>query len=220
MLRLDELNPQERPRERLLAEGAHTLDPEHLLALVLGTGRGSGEDALQLATRVLAEIGGVDGLAGSDADVLQQIRGIGPVRAARIRAGFELAWRAIPREPLEPPATPEQVLCDEVARLRGQVPPGERIILAHRPAHIEPPTTLVVGEPFGQSSPLGGFLARMLTEGLGPWWLVVVRPGGAPKTAERDAAERLAASANIIGLDLSRILLIGGSRHWSLMETH
>ena len=216
---LADLSPDERPRERLLTRGAHTLESAELLALVLGTGRGSGEDALQLATRVLVEIGGVDGLAGSDVEALQGIMGIGPVRAARIRAGFELVWRATPREPLDPPLDPAQTLAEEVARLRGQVPPGERVILAHRPAAVEPPITLVFGEELGRSSPLGGFLARMLTEGPGPWWLAAIRPGGPPKTQERQAADRLSASAQIIGLNLSRVLLIGGHRHWSLVDT-
>jgi len=219
MPRLTELSPEERPRERLLSSGAHTLEPADLLALVLGTGRGSGEDALQLAARVLDETGGVDGLASSHPEILQQIQGIGPVRAARIRAGFELAWRAAPCEPLEPPLDPERVLGDEVSRLRGQIPPGERIIVAHRPAAIDPPITLVFGESLGRDSPLGGFLARMLTEGHGPWWLVTIRPGGGPKIQEQEAAERLVASAKIIGLDLNKVLLIGGRRHWTLVDT-
>ena len=218
MTSLADLPPQDRPRERLLTHGAHTLEANDLLALVLGTGRGSGEDALQLATRVLEEAGGVDGLASSDPTALRRIAGIGPVRAARIRATFELAWRANPQEPMETPLDPAVVLAESVARLRGQVPPGEHLVFAHRPASPEPPITLACGEDLNETSPLGGFLARMLTEGPGPWWLVAVRPGGRPKPDERAAAERVFVSAAIVGLDLAKVLLIGGRRHWVLGE--
>ena len=218
MSSLADLSPEDRPRERLLAHGAHTLEANGLLALVLGTGRGSGEYALQLATRILKEAGGVDGLASSDPTALRRISGVGPVRAARIRAGFELAWRANPQEPLETPLDPAVVLAESVARLRGQVPPGEHLIFAHRPASAEPPITLVCGQDLNETSPLGGFLAQMLIEGPGPWWLVAVRPGGAPKAAERGAAEKVFASAAIVGLHLAKVLLIGGRRHWVLGE--
>ncbi len=99
-----DLEPSARPRERLLREGPHILEPSELLALVLVTGRGSGQDARQLAHRVLGQLGGLEGLAGADAKQLQTLRGIGPVRSARIRAALELGLRVAP---LDVPATTE-----------------------------------------------------------------------------------------------------------------
>ena len=93
-----ELEPHARPQERLLREGPHILEPDELLALVLVSGRGTGEDARQLARRVLDELGGLDGLACADAAQLQTLRGIGPARSARIRAAVELGLRVAPFE--------------------------------------------------------------------------------------------------------------------------
>lgn len=54
--------PRERPRERLLAVGAEGLADRELLALILGYGT-RGTSALDLASELLAEYGGLGQLA-------------------------------------------------------------------------------------------------------------------------------------------------------------
>lgn len=213
------LSPDQRPRERLLRDGAHTLDSAELLALVLGTGRGGGDDALQLARRVLRHLGGVEALAAATPALLQAISGIGPVKSARIRAAFELSLRAGPVEPepmlavVEAPVDPIERAAE---RLRGQIPTGESAVIGYRPGDDSAPVTLALGESIGPQSRLGSYLARLLSEGLGPWWLVSVRPGGKPKKNEHLTAGRLRAAADLVGLDLEHILLLGGRGHWTL----
>ncbi|EKP94923.1 RadC family protein [Thermaerobacter subterraneus] len=53
-LRVKDLPPSDRPRERLLAGGAASLSTVDLLAILIGSGTGRGESALDLARRVLA----------------------------------------------------------------------------------------------------------------------------------------------------------------------
>lgn len=211
-----DLSPEDRPRERLLRDGAHTLESTALLALVLGTGRGNGEDALQLARRVLDELGGVEALGAATPEALQTIIGIGPVKSARIRAAFELALRAGPVEPPHEVPPPEDPLTDAIERMRGQVAIGERAVLALRPQAAGEPITLALGEGLGPRTRLGSHLARMLGEGVGPWWIFVVRPGGEPRAAEREAALRLEEAARLVGLSLERVVLIGGRDAWAL----
>lgn len=52
--RVKDLPPSDRPRERLLAGGAATLSNVDLLAILIGSGTGRGESALDLARKVLA----------------------------------------------------------------------------------------------------------------------------------------------------------------------
>lgn len=212
-----DLPPEDRPREKLLRDGAHTLDSAELLALVLGTGRGNGEDALQLARRVLGALGGVEALGAATPEGLATIRGIGPVKAARIRAAFELALRSGPVEPPTIAPPPDDPLADAVERTRGQVAIGERAVLALRPEAEAEPVTLALGEGLGPRTRLGAHLARMLGEGPGPWWVFVVRPGGEPKAPEREAALRLDEAARLVGLGLERIVLVGGRDAWVLV---
>lgn len=214
---LGDLDPDDRPRERLLRDGAHTLDSASLLALVLGTGRGGGEDALQLARRVLRDAGGLDALGAATPEALQSIRGIGPVKAARIRAAFELALRAGPVEPPDEPP-PEPTEDQIIEMLRGQIATGERAVLGFRPGADEAPVTLALGEGLGRHTRIGAHLARLLAEGTGPWWVLVVRPGRGPREDERVGARRLDEGARLVGLDLDRVLLLAGRQHWPLLE--
>ncbi|MCA9537348.1 MAG: hypothetical protein KC620_00585 [Myxococcales bacterium] len=209
---------EERPRERLLRDGAHTLEPEALLALVLGTGRGAGEDALALATRVLNELGGVEALAAAQLGDLRQISGIGPVKAARIRAAFELALRAGPIEPPDEPPAPLDPLEAEVSRLRGQIAQGEAAVLGVRPGANAEPVTLELGTVFSPQARIGSHLARLLVAGPGPWWIVLVRPGGGPRAREQSATTRLLEGAATLGLAIERVLLITAQGHHTLAE--
>lgn len=86
---LRRLPAHERPRERLLARGPEALSERELLALVIGKGR-RGESALDLSTALLADYGGLPGLAGARAEELARRAGIGPAKAAALVAAFRL----------------------------------------------------------------------------------------------------------------------------------
>ncbi len=90
------LAPQDRPREKLAERGVSALGDNELLAVLLGHGAG-GASALELANRLLAELGGLRGLARvSPADLGRQ-RGVGPATAGRIVAAVELGRRSVVR---------------------------------------------------------------------------------------------------------------------------
>ncbi|MFQ6393172.1 JAB domain-containing protein [Nocardia sp. KC 131] len=83
----------QRPRERLLALGPHALSDGELLALLLRQGR-RGESALEMATDLLVEHGGLAGLAGARPEELFRRSGVGVAKAAAIVAAFHLGSRA------------------------------------------------------------------------------------------------------------------------------
>jgi DNA repair protein RadC len=83
----------ERPRERLIERGAHTLSDAELLAVLLGTGS-AGANALDIARQLLQHFGGsLRRLLTSEADSLLALRGLGPARYATLMASLELARR-------------------------------------------------------------------------------------------------------------------------------
>ncbi len=84
----------ERPREKLLQNGAESLSDAELLALVLRTGEAtSGMSALDHARLLLSRFGTFRQLARATASELCQIKGIGPAKAAEILAVFQIARR-------------------------------------------------------------------------------------------------------------------------------
>ena len=91
-MRLADLAPADRPRERLLQLGPDALSDAELLALFLRTGQ-RGEDVLAFATRVLRDADGLAGLFVHEGRALADIRGIGPAKRAELRAVITLAQR-------------------------------------------------------------------------------------------------------------------------------
>jgi len=80
----------DRPREKLLAHGAHTLSDAELIGILLGCGT-YGKNAMQLARELLA--GGYGALAAREPAQLAKVYGIGTAKAARVAAAFEIARR-------------------------------------------------------------------------------------------------------------------------------
>ncbi len=84
----------ERPRERLLALGPQALTDTELLAVMLRTGV-PGRPVLDLARDLLATFGGVAALlAAGTADIRAQ-HGVGPARAAELKAMGEFVRRSL-----------------------------------------------------------------------------------------------------------------------------
>lgn len=88
------------PRERLWALGPSALTSAELVAILLGTGE-PGQTAPAVAAGLLETSGGsLRGLAARPAGELLRVRGVGPAKAGRLLAAFELANRLV-REPRE-----------------------------------------------------------------------------------------------------------------------
>lgn len=84
----------ERPRERLLAKGPEALSDANLLAILLRTGRRDAS-AVQVALELLDRMGGLGGLAACGTDELCTIPGIGPAKAAQLKAALALGRRSL-----------------------------------------------------------------------------------------------------------------------------
>ena len=93
-MKMKELCPDERPREKMIEKGAAALSNAELLAILLRTGSGK-KNAVDLAREVLKNAGDRLGvIMCMSSDRLCRIRGIGSSKAATIAAAFELGRRA------------------------------------------------------------------------------------------------------------------------------
>lgn len=91
--RVREVSLAERPRERLGQAGPAALSIAELVGLIWGTGI-PGRPAELLAEEALDRLDGLPGLAAASAADLAALPGVGPARAARLAAAFELGRRA------------------------------------------------------------------------------------------------------------------------------
>jgi DNA repair protein RadC len=86
----------QRPRERLLTEGAETLPNADLLAVLLHTGV-RGKSAVDLGRELLARFGSITRLLAAGPELLE-IKGLGQAKTAQFAAAIELARRAMAEE--------------------------------------------------------------------------------------------------------------------------
>jgi DNA repair protein RadC len=91
---LKAMPPNERPRERMLAQGPTVLSNAELIAILLRTGTAT-DNVLQVAEQILVTCGGLAGLMRATHNDLVKIDGIGPTKATQIMAMVELAKRAM-----------------------------------------------------------------------------------------------------------------------------
>jgi DNA repair protein RadC len=84
----------ERPREKLLKNGAVHLSDAELLAIFLRTGI-AGKSAVDLARELLKSFQGLNGLFSADQNAFCQVPGMGPAKFAQLQAVLEMARRAL-----------------------------------------------------------------------------------------------------------------------------
>lgn len=96
-VRISDIPPGSRPRERLEKLGPGALSEVELIALVIRSGR-VGESALATAARLLSERGGVRSLSQARLEEVSTLGGIGIAKAASLLAAFELGRRAAREE--------------------------------------------------------------------------------------------------------------------------
>jgi DNA repair protein RadC len=90
--RITDLASSERPRERLASYGAEVLSSAELMAILIRVGV-PGENAVQLGHRLLQKFDGLQGLHKASYEEVCNEHGIGPAKAAQIKAALELGNR-------------------------------------------------------------------------------------------------------------------------------
>jgi len=90
---------EDRPREKLLSKGRHTLTEAELIAILIGSGSRN-ETAVELSRRILNEAGNnLSHLGKLSVNDLMRFKGIGEAKAITIVAALELGRRRKEAEP-------------------------------------------------------------------------------------------------------------------------
>jgi len=90
---------EERPRERLMSEGAEGISSAELIAILLGHGTQK-INAVDLGRKLLRKFGSLEALSDASLSELTQIDGIGPAKAVTLLAAFQL-YRNMQQEKAE-----------------------------------------------------------------------------------------------------------------------
>ena len=93
-LKVKDLPPDDRPREKLLLRGAQNLSDAELVAILLRTGK-KGKSVIEIAREIINKEGNLAVLATRTVASLKKIDGIGDDKAATLAAAFELSRRIL-----------------------------------------------------------------------------------------------------------------------------
>ncbi|WP_051026685.1 JAB domain-containing protein [Nocardia higoensis] len=204
----------QRPRERLFALGPQALSDGELLALLLGQGR-RGASALELAAELLADHGGVAGLASARPEELAGRVGVGSAKAAALVAAFQLASRAR----ADPDRAPRLVGAEDLARVAAPLFAGARVermlVLICDAQHRLRRTVFVAEGAIDRVAvPVREILNTVLRHDGRCFAVVHNHPSGDPHPSvdDRRATTLLRAAAETVGLRFLDHVVLAGDR--------
>ena len=214
---------RDRPRERLRELGRASLSDSEILALVLGTGS-STENVMDVARRVLAEVGGFEGLARHGFGTLGRLAGVGEAKASRIIAAVEMGVRIV--EQTGRKASSSRFVCSadifESYRARFCLLKHEVFMVAGLNSRNEPihELTVAMGSVSECHVDPPQVFRPMIAEAATRAILLHNHPSGDPTPSPHDVAltRRLAEVGELIGIPVLDHVVIGGSSYSSLRD--
>ena len=208
---------EERPREKAFHHGIESLNNIELLALVLRTGNKQ-ESAIELAQRVINEIGGFRYLHDINYYQLIQIKGIKQAKAIEVLAIIEIAKR-LDNQPVAMSAIKEPRDGYELLKNQLMFEQQEKVIvlcLNSRLEVIKEKTVFIGGNNISIISGRELFKEALIC-GSNRVMVVHNHPSGNPEPSIEDieATERLYSMAKELDIDVVDHLIIGRSRFYS-----
>jgi len=212
----------ERPRERLMAFGPPALSDAELLGLIMRTGTGRGETAVDLGRRLLVRFSGLAGLARAGMTELCTEHGIGVAKAAEIKAVVELARRIAALGPEErlvvrSPADVANLLMLEMSLLdQEQI----RVVLLNTKNAVVGVRLVYQGSLNTSVVRVGEVFREAIKESCAALVVVHNHPSGDPTPSPEDVAvtRDIVKAGTLLGIDVLDHLVIGEGRYVSLKE--
>jgi DNA repair protein RadC len=209
------------PRERLHQLGEARLGDAECLALLLRTGR-RGESAEAMAQRLLRRFGGLPGLAAAEVRELADVPGVGPVRAAALRAAFGLARRLAeaalrPGAPVRGGGDVARLVRDSV---RGTSQESFFAIPLDRRHRVLSVRVVGTGGVDAVSAHPRDVYAPAIRDGAAALVVAHNHPSGDPTPSPQDRAvtERLGAAGRLLGIELLDHVVVGDARYFSFAD--
>lgn len=217
-MRVEDVPKHDRPRERLLTLGVRALSERELLAILLRTGR-QGQSAIELADTLIADFGGLAGVASALPEELARHPGIGPAKAAVLAAAVRFSDLVRESHAFHPPLRgPEDVARVALRELRGAR--RERVIVLVCDAANQLLRVVPVGEGAVDRSlfPVREILNAVLRHDGRAFAVAHNHPSGDPTPSDQDliTTRELETASRAVGLRFVDHLVLGDASAWSI----
>ena len=219
--RIRELPSDERPRERLIAYGADALSISELLAVLLRTGTEQ-NSALGLAEVLLHRFENIRGVAHATIEEMAEVHGIGPAKAAQIKAAIEFGRRLISASPEERTKirSPRDVYNLLGPNLRDEKREHFVALLLDTKNGVMRSKTVSVGDLSSSIVHPREVFVEAIRHGSASLIVAHNHPSGDPAPSPEDIAvtRRLAEAGELLGIELLDHIVLGDDRWVSLKE--
>lgn len=216
-LKIKELPPQDQPINRLRRYGANSLSTAEILAAILQT-----PTALEQANRLLAHFGGLIQLARAPLSELQTMEGIGPAKAAQIKAALELGRRLLTASSedsvqIRSPADAANVMMMEMMSLTKE---HMVVMLLNSKSRIIKTVVAYVGSLNTSVIRVGELFEEAIREHAAAVIIFHNHPSGDPTPSPEDilVTELIVQAGKILDIDVLDHMIIGQQHYVSLKE--
>ena len=205
----------------MLYAGASALNTAELVAILLRVG-GRGESAVRMAERLLAQFGGLAGLAQASLDELCAAHGMGEAKATQLKAALELGRRLLATAPHEhpqvrSPADVASLLMIEMGLLEQE---HLRVVLLDTKNHVLRVATVYTGSLNTAVLRVGEVFREAIRANCASLIVVHNHPSGDPTPSPEDVrvTEQLVEAGKLLDIDVLDHVVIGRNRYVSLKE--
>ena len=220
---------QEKPRERLFSLGPSALSEAELLAILLGTGNPE-ETALDLAKRLLlwgtGQYGpGMGFLKESSMEELMSLPGIGPAKAARLKACLEISKRLQKVDDCNLKSVCLRSGRDVYEFMKGDVEELDRehfcVIMVNVRNQVIAKEVVSVGGLNAAIVHPREIFKNCIKKSAAAVILVHNHPSGEPAPSDEDVAvtKRIIEAGRIVGIDVLDHVIVGHGQYISLRES-
>jgi DNA repair protein RadC len=211
----------ERPRERLLNEGAQALSDAELLAIFLRVGV-RGKSAVDLARELVGEFGSLSGLFFASREACTRVKGLGDAKYAQLQAVLEMSRRALVEEMRERDALSSPTAVRDYLRLKLAGLPHEVFLVVFLDAQnrVVEAEELFRGTLTQTSVYPREVVKRALARNAAGVILAHNHPSGVaePSQADRWLTERLKSALALVDVRVLDHFVVAGNRSLSFAE--
>jgi DNA repair protein RadC len=218
--RITDFAESERPRERLARLGPKSLSSAELIAILIRTGV-KGENAVQVAQRLLNTFGGVQGLHRAAFDEVCAQHGVSTAKVAQIKAALELGYRmkqeAFEQDSIHSPEDAAQLILYEMSALDQE---ELWVLLLDTRNHILATETVYRGSLNSSQVRVGELFKSAVRRNAASIIVAHNHPSGDPTPSPDDIAvtRAIVEAGKLLDVDVLDHLVIGNGQFVSLKQ--
>jgi len=212
----------ERPRERLLRQGAQSLTDAELVAILIRVGV-QGASAVELAQQILKRFGSLRGLAEAPLLALLDVKGLKGAKAAQLTAAMEIARRvSVPSRRGQLVIKSTRAAADYLReRMRGLAEEQFRVLYLNRHKALLDDALIAQGAVDSVRPQLRSIVARALQVSASGIIAAHNHPSGAvePSESDRLLTQDLIAACRPLGLKVLDHVIVGDEATFSFADS-